>query len=328
MQNYASLDALRLASRLAHNSIGHTLYYTESTPSTMILARERAHSAPHGLVIVAEEQTAGRGRQGRVWSAPPGCSLLVSVLFKHAALAQIAAQLPKICGLAALEAIETIVDGGESAPRFGLKWPNDLVVGKPSSDSPGARSTPINPHSLGKIGGIIIESALSAPEPAPAASGKSGPPSPHTPFAIAGIGINVNQAPNELPPLLPPALPATSLRLAIGNQTRPNIDRTELLIHLCHALEKWLDISQRTPQTTHRTWAARLVLMDQPILVLPRDGSPPYPAIAKAVSAAGDLLVEDQLGRAHTLTGDEVSIRPPMSAASSLPEEDTPESAL
>ncbi|MSO79714.1 MAG: biotin--[acetyl-CoA-carboxylase] ligase [Acidimicrobiia bacterium] len=87
------------------------------------LLDEARAGAADGLVVVADEQTAGRGRRGRTWTAPPGSSLLVSVLIRprldigHAHLLTMAA------GLALRAAVEHA-----AGVNAGLKWPNDLVV--------------------------------------------------------------------------------------------------------------------------------------------------------------------------------------------------------
>ena len=91
-----------------------------STNSTNQVVLDRARDgAAEGLVVVADVQTAGRGRLGRTWTAPPGASLLVTVLLRprRPELVTIAS------GLAAVEACEAV-----TGFRPGLKWPNDLVT--------------------------------------------------------------------------------------------------------------------------------------------------------------------------------------------------------
>ena len=86
-----------------------------------VLALARA-GAPEGIVVVADHQTAGRGRKGRTWQAPPGASLLMTVLLRPpAAVADLATM---VCAVSLAEAVEDVTG---IAPR--LKWPNDLVVG-------------------------------------------------------------------------------------------------------------------------------------------------------------------------------------------------------
>ncbi len=77
---------------------------------------------PEGAVAVADVQTAGRGRLGRVWTAPPGTALLCSVLLRPPPRSRIA-QLSLVGGLAAAQAVEAAI--GHAAQ---LKWPNDVLV--------------------------------------------------------------------------------------------------------------------------------------------------------------------------------------------------------
>jgi BirA family biotin operon repressor/biotin-[acetyl-CoA-carboxylase] ligase len=93
-----------------------------STDSTNERAKELAlNGAPHGTVVTADEQSAGRGRQGRTWFAPPGRAVLMSVLLRDLGAAQ--GHLPLAAALAVCEACE------RSAPvRCSIKWPNDVWI--------------------------------------------------------------------------------------------------------------------------------------------------------------------------------------------------------
>jgi BirA family biotin operon repressor/biotin-[acetyl-CoA-carboxylase] ligase len=91
--------------------------------STNTRARELAAAgAPHGTVVTAAEQTAGRGRQGRVWTAPPGKALLYSAIVRP--LDERHLLLPLAVPLAVCEAAEELRPGLEC----GVKWPNDVQV--------------------------------------------------------------------------------------------------------------------------------------------------------------------------------------------------------
>jgi len=82
--------------------------------------------AADGLVVVADEQTAGRGRLGRTWESPPGSSLLVSVVLRRAGGAgRDAARVVMAAGVALAQAVEQV-----AGVDVGLKWPNDLQVGE------------------------------------------------------------------------------------------------------------------------------------------------------------------------------------------------------
>jgi BirA family biotin operon repressor/biotin-[acetyl-CoA-carboxylase] ligase len=131
--------------------------------STNDIARERARSgAPHLSVVLAGQQSAGRGRQGRVWISPAG-NLFLSVLLRPPRPFADAGLIPLAAGVAAAEALEAFGVGAR------LKWPNDLVVAEK------------------KIGGLLAE----------AASAGEGVES-----VVLGIGLNLSLAPADAPEAL------------------------------------------------------------------------------------------------------------------------------
>ena len=125
-------------------AFGAHMRYLERTGSTNDVLREMAdQGAPEGAIVVADEQTAGRGRMGRVWAAPPRSSLLLSALFRPALPPEHVYRLVMVCGLAAAEACEE----EEGIGRVDVKWPNDLQIsGK-------------------KLAGVLAESAFSGGQP-------------------------------------------------------------------------------------------------------------------------------------------------------------------
>jgi BirA family biotin operon repressor/biotin-[acetyl-CoA-carboxylase] ligase len=130
------------------------------TPTTQALAMRAARAgASTGWCAVAEEQTAGRGRQGRAWSAPPGAALLTSVLVPAVGTGGWPALA---AGLAVAEAIDATA--GRARLSVGLKWPNDVLAGGRGG---------------GKLAGVLIEAA--------AASGARR-------LLVLGVGINVSVA--------------------------------------------------------------------------------------------------------------------------------------
>jgi BirA family transcriptional regulator, biotin operon repressor / biotin---[acetyl-CoA-carboxylase] ligase len=102
--------------------IGSPRVHHLATDSTNERAKALALAgAPHGTLVTATEQTAGRGRQGRAWVAPPGTALLMSVVLRDLGDAQ--AYLPLAAALAVCEACE------QSTPvRCAIKWPNDVWI--------------------------------------------------------------------------------------------------------------------------------------------------------------------------------------------------------
>ncbi|HEY8470491.1 MAG TPA: biotin--[acetyl-CoA-carboxylase] ligase [Longimicrobiales bacterium] len=160
---------------------GLLLFRTVS--STNDVARELAEAgAPEGTAVLADHQTAGRGRGGRRWHAPPGRAILLSIVLRPARFGaeEVApGVLPLLVGLAVARAIGRI-----ARIRAGIKWPNDVLL--PDG---------------GKVAGILCEGAL---------TGGSGG------YVVAGIGINVCQTADELP--AEPGAEATSLLLATGRR--------------------------------------------------------------------------------------------------------------
>ncbi|CAA9240297.1 MAG: Biotin--protein ligase(EC (EC (EC [uncultured Acidimicrobiales bacterium] len=97
----------------------HRFAEIDST-NTWLTAQARA-GAPEGMVAVADVQTAGRGRLGRTWEAPPGANVLCSVLLRPDRVSHL---VVACVSLAALDACR-----GAAGVEAGLKWPNDVMVG-------------------------------------------------------------------------------------------------------------------------------------------------------------------------------------------------------
>ncbi len=119
----------------------------------MDVARDEAVAgAPHGAVVIAEEQTAGRGRFGRLWVSPAGKNLYLTLILRPDA-ARLRA-LSMVVPLAVCRAVEAV-----TPLRPVIKWPNDVLVGGR------------------KLAGVLIEGESSGAELL---------------YALAGIGLNVN----------------------------------------------------------------------------------------------------------------------------------------
>lgn len=162
-----------------------------ATPSSNdeLAAAARA-GAEHGTVLLAEEQTSGRGRRDRSWSAPPRSSLMVSALLRPRADPSTWGWVPL---LTAVAVAETVMAAGLHRPQ--VKWPNDVLV------------------SGRKIAGVLCEVV---PPDAPAARSAR-------PAVVAGWGLNVSQTVSELP-----GASATSLLLEHADTDRPRLLRHAL----------------------------------------------------------------------------------------------------
>ncbi len=139
---------------------------TGSTNSdAMALARD---GEAEGIVVVADHQSAGRGRQARSWVAPPGGSLLVSVLLRPPA--RVAGTVTMAAAVAMAEAVEEV-----SGVVAGLKWPNDLVVATDDGDR--------------KLAGILAEADW--PAGTTISGGYRAPAPDDRTVVVVGIGLNV-----------------------------------------------------------------------------------------------------------------------------------------
>jgi len=130
------LDRALVERRLRTRYLGRNILYLQTTSSTQDAARAAAErGAPVGTAVLAEEQTAGRGRLGRAWVSPAGKNIYVTLIMRPPA--------PKLRALSIVSplAVAEALEGIGLAPR--LKWPNDVLVGGR------------------KIAGILIETELS-----------------------------------------------------------------------------------------------------------------------------------------------------------------------
>lgn len=122
MQPTTSFSPATFQAALASTSIGRFLVYREVLNSTMDLAaREAKEGAPHGTLVFAEEQTAGRGRRGRSFYSPARQNLYFTLVLRCPV--EVHQRLPLIVPLAVCTAIQA------EAPAARIKWPNDIWVG-------------------------------------------------------------------------------------------------------------------------------------------------------------------------------------------------------
>lgn len=107
---------------LTTTAVGRFLLYRPVTPSTMDLASREAHEgAPHGTIVLAEEQTAGRGRRGRSFYSPAGQNLYFTLVLRCPL--EVHRRLPLIVPVAVCTAIQA------ELPSARIKWPNDIWIG-------------------------------------------------------------------------------------------------------------------------------------------------------------------------------------------------------
>ncbi|MCB8985333.1 MAG: biotin--[acetyl-CoA-carboxylase] ligase [Ardenticatenaceae bacterium] len=215
-------DELTKTAVLPHLStrwLGQNYHFYDTITSTNDILKEwvnqgDASQPPAGTVLVADYQSAGRGRMSRRWEAERGTSLMFSLLLRPNWPAQQLTWLTMIASLAVVEAAEHLV----SVP-LGVKWPNDVML---SLDG-----------SWRKWGGLLLEGSV----------GEDG----RLQTAILGIGLNVNMTAVQLPEGL---TPVSSLSLAAGHR----LSRRRLLVDILASLERHYEAAAAgdSPQTRWR----------------------------------------------------------------------------
>ena len=156
------LTALELLPLLATRELGRTVHHHETIDSTNRAAFELAQDgAYHGELVVAEAQTAGKGRRGRAWASPAGKNLYCSVVLRPEIPP---ARAPELTLVAAVALAETLREAGADA---GIKWPNDVVIGGK------------------KIAGILTELSADVER---------------VQFVVVGLGVNLNASSDDFPP--------------------------------------------------------------------------------------------------------------------------------
>lgn len=195
---FQPLNAQNIQRALSTKTFGRALHVLDEVASTNTAAAALAQEgAPHGAVVVAESQTAGRGRLGRHWHSPSGKNLYCSILLRSMPAREQQplwlSWIPLIAALAVGRAVQVVAHLKPS-----VKWPNDILIGN------------------WKLGGVLCES--------------SGVGTAHA-TVIVGIGLNVNIRRDEFPVELREI--ATSLAI----ETQHPCDRTALLAALLAELE-------------------------------------------------------------------------------------------
>ena len=270
MQPSPPLTRDTIYSTLATTWVGRRIELFDCLPSTNREAVQLAQAdVEHGTVVVAESQTAGRGRLSRTWFSPPGINLYCSIILRTARpperLTEWLSWLPLVSALAAAEAIEQV-----SSIHVSVKWPNDLLI------------------SERKVGGILCESGTGARS---------------DPFQIIGIGINVNGGQDDWPADLRDS--ATSIR----QERNVLVDRNRLLAQLLLELEHCLDElavhgTSRLALAYHQRCSTigitvRATLAGGEVIV----------GLAEGIGQDGSLRIRPQTAHPHSETPEIVTLR-------------------
>jgi len=263
-----------LVDDIQHNlntrTFGQTIVYYDQIGSTNTELKQLAGvGAPEGTLVIADEQLAGRGRFERRWLAPPGSSLLTSLLFRPTFLPPNRTQyITMLCALAAVDAI-----AAETGVSVGLKWPNDLL------------------HDGRKLAGLLTELGFTGER---------------LDWVVVGLGLNINvdfsafaaSGSNGYASL---SKTATSLQMITGE----HVPRLPLLQTYLQAVERRYEALKRG-ETPYKAWAEKLTMLEQPVTVT--TGETTFSGVAERVDEEGALLVRLPDGRLERVLAGDVTL--------------------
>lgn len=239
---------------------------TGSTNADLLVGAEGGLA--EGAVLVTDHQTAGRGRQARVWHDDPGNAVLMSVLLRPEASS--VGLVPLLYGVAATEAVEGLVTPapGPGRRRLALKWPNDLLV-----PELGER----------KLAGILAEATTRG-----AAEG--------TLAVVVGMGLNLRWG-------SPPPDEIARRAATLEELTRSPVERWEVVRAVLASLERWITVTgHRGPEAVLAAYRDRCCTIGRSVRL--RRPADVIAGVAVAVDDTGALVVETATGRETVTAGD------------------------
>jgi len=268
---------------LSELSKSEDIHIYDSLESTNTTAKEMALSgAGHGTVIIAESQTAGKGRYGRSFFSPPGHGIYVSFLLRQVPqqLCDVPTRVTAFAAVSVCEAIEAVTG---LAPQ--IKWVNDVLLN-------GKKICGILTELVASTEAVNIDAILSDSEESSEVSSALQQP------VIVGIGVNFSTPQTEFP---------ESIRDSAGSLFmggKPTITRNRLVAEIINrmlAIKEQFDIS-----VTFNEYKKRLMVLDKKIVVTGFDES--YEAIAIDIDDTGRLIVKKESGEVLALFSGEISI--------------------
>lgn len=259
-----------LTSRIHTKWVGKPAHFYESLGSTNIQAKAEAEEgAESGTLIVADMQTAGRGRRGRNWNSPAGTNIYFTLLLKPDFAPDKASMLTLIMAMAVESGIRKCLDiSGSDNVCIGIKWPNDVVInGK-------------------KVCGILTEMSMERD---------------YIQHVVIGVGINVKK--QEFPSEI--IMTAAALEEESGTE----ISRCALIGEIMQAFEFYYEKFAVTEDLSElkKEYNDVLVNMDKEVCVLDPKGE--FRGIARGIDDFGELLVEREDQSVVKVFAGEVSVR-------------------
>lgn len=247
--------------------LGRSVMLLSDVDSTNSLLLSNAARLPDGTIACAEHQWAGRGRFNRVWEAPRGASVLLSVLLREPADSPLRSRGAMLACVAAAEAIEHASDC-----RPEISWPNDLL-----------------------IGGRKVAGALAETTPLPSSTGASAAGASREAYVAIVIGIGINCLQHAGHFRGEGTRHATSLEMESSHP----IDRPRVAGALVSCLDAWL---ARGADQLHAAWVSRCRDAHRPVTLI--ENGRTFEGLVEAIDAQGDLLVRLQSGERRSFAAE------------------------
>lgn len=236
-------------------------HFAAETGSTNddLLQLLREGKASHLTTVQTDHQTCGRGRRGDKWVAPPGANLLFSVALRLPEDRTIWTRLPHLTAYLAGNAIESILPG---TSLLQTKWPNDLLINSR------------------KLGGILVETVMTP-----------------TPFAVVGVGLNVNMKHDDFPRELKET--STSIYEILGCES----SRSFLLGLILQGFIVNFPQSLQDFETIRSSLEERSFLRGKSLHVITTSGI--LTGTGRGLGPGGELLLETDSGEVHSVISSE-----------------------
>lgn len=268
--NKAEIDA-----SIDTNYIGRNSFFYNIIGSTNTEAKRLAEEgAENGILVVADRQTAGKGRRGRNWVSPEGANIYFSLLLKPEFHPSQAPMLTLVMALAVAQAIRELADGkvmdgtSDSDVSVGIKWPNDIVINNK------------------KVCGILTEMSVERD---------------YIQYVVIGTGINVKKQKFDAE--------FADHASSIEAELDAPVSRSKLVGRIMEAFEKLYEEFKQTGNLAgvKSEYERYLVNMNREVCVLDPKGE--YRGTSLGINDNGELLVKTADGVVNEVYAGEVSVR-------------------
>ncbi len=275
------MDQATLTAGLAANRLGWLEYHPRTGSTNDEASRLVQAGCPDLSLVVAGEQTSGRGRLNRRWFTPPGAALAFSLVLvpDNAWLAldarEVGTVLPRVTALGALAVCQALETRYSLAAQ--IKWPNDVLVNQR------------------KLAGVLVETTWEGEL---------------LKAVILGIGLNI--ASHSVPPAAELLFPATSLEDCLMAKM-DDAERLALLKDILERIREWR--VKVSGVEFIQAWQTKLAYLDEWVWIVPAqaqagDSQSAVKVRILGLEADGSLRVEDQNGTVRRYTSAEVHLRP------------------